>query len=272
MLPLLPIQRDRQTMMAKSEFAIKAIRYGTLAQFPLSSLSVGSDESIRVDIPAIFWLLDNKTRRVLFDCGFYRQPWIDKYNAVDLIRPDDAVRMAGIEPERISDIIISHVHFDHIGGVDLFPQAILWIQKEEFNYYAGPAWHEGRAPRGVDRKDIFYLASRQREGKLMLIDGDDREIMPGIRIYTGGRHTYASAFIRVEGNPVYVLASDNCYLFSNLATHSPVHTFAFSDHEANLKAQERMIALAGTADRVMPGHDALIFDRFPTAGRIAFVR
>jgi glyoxylase-like metal-dependent hydrolase (beta-lactamase superfamily II) len=180
--------------------------------------------------------------------------------------------LAGIEPEQITDIILSHAHFDHIGGIDLFPKATLWIEKEEYSYYTGLAWQKGNAPRGIDRDDILHLVRCNLEGRLVLIDGDDREIFPGIRIYTGGKHTYASAFIRVAGNPVYVLASDNCYLYTNLETRSPVKTFAASDYSANLSALERMIILAGTATRVIPGHDALVFERFPTIGRIAKIR
>jgi len=117
----------------------------------------------------------------------------------------------------------------------------------EFAYYTGPAWQEGNAPSGIDRDAILHLVRRNLEGKLVLIDGDDREIFPGIRVYTGGRHTYASAFIRTAGNPVYVLASDNCYLYRNIETRAPVKTFAISDYSANLKALKRMISLAGAS-------------------------
>jgi len=109
-------------MIPEPEFAIEAIRYGTISQFPLSSLVVGSKEGERVDIPAIFWLLRNGARCILFNCGFYRQPRIKRYHGKNLIRPDDAVRLTGIEPEQITDIIISHAHFDHVGAIDLFPK------------------------------------------------------------------------------------------------------------------------------------------------------
>jgi glyoxylase-like metal-dependent hydrolase (beta-lactamase superfamily II) len=259
-------------MVHEVDYTIEAIRYGTIAQFPLSSLVVGSPDGESVDIAASFWLIRGGSRNVLFDCGFYRQPWIDRYHAMDLIRPDDAVRLAGVDPAQISDIILSHAHFDHTGGIDLFPAATLWIQEEEFAYYSGPAWQEGHLRTGVDSEDILQLVRQNIDGKLILIDGDDREILPGIRIYIGGRHTYASAYICVAANPACVLASDNCYLYRNLETRSPVKTFNISDHAANLQALDRMVALAGAVDRVIPGHDPLVFHRFPTSGRIAKIR
>jgi hypothetical protein len=107
-----------------------------------------------------------------------------------------------------------------------------------------------------------------------LVDGDNVEIFPGIRAYTGARHTYASQYLRVEGNPPFVLASDNCYFYLNLSLHLPSATFSDADHPANIAAQSRMIELAGSVNRVVPGHDALQFQKFPTTpdGRIAKIK
>jgi hypothetical protein len=68
-----------------------------------------------------------------------------------------------------------------------------------------------------------------------------------------------------------VLASDNVYLYRNLAEHKPSATFSEADYPANLD-QQRMIELAGSADRIIPGHDALQFQNFPTEGRVATLR
>lgn len=110
------------------------------------------------------------------------------------------------------------------------------------------------------------------EGRLRMVDGDNVEIFPGIRAYTGARHTYASQYLRVEGNPNFVLASDNCYLYRNLAEHKASATFSEADQLANIKNQTRMIELAGSVDRVVPGHDLLQFQRFPSEGRVARIK
>jgi glyoxylase-like metal-dependent hydrolase (beta-lactamase superfamily II) len=108
---------------------------------------------------------------------------------------------------------------------------------------------------------------------LRLVDGDNVEIFPGIRAYTGGRHTFASQYLQVDGNPPFVLASDNVYLYRNLAEHKASATFSDADHAANIAAQSRMIELAGgNPDRVIPGHDAAQFQKYPTTGRIAKIK
>jgi glyoxylase-like metal-dependent hydrolase (beta-lactamase superfamily II) len=110
------------------------------------------------------------------------------------------------------------------------------------------------------------------EGRLRLVDGDDVEILPGLRAYTGARHTFASQYIRVGGEAPVVLASDNCYLYRNLEARAASATFTPEDRDANLRAQERMIQLAGSRDRVVPGHDPLQFQRYPAEGRVARIR
>jgi len=76
----------------------------------------------------------------------------------------------------------------------------------------------------------------------------------------------------VEGTPTFVLASDNCYLYRNLAEHKASATFSEADQPANIKNQARMVDLAGSIDRVIPGHDALQFQRFKAEGRVAKIK
>jgi hypothetical protein len=159
-----------------------------------------------------------------------------------------------------------------MGGIDLFPRATVWIQKEEFAYYTGAAWQPGGRHGGIDAEDVAALVRLNTEGRLRFVDGDDVEIRPGLRAYTGARHTFASQYLRVDGPAPFVLASDNCYLYRNLETHAASATFTPEDREANLRAQERMIALAGHRGRVVPGHDLLQFERYPTSGRVARIR
>jgi len=73
----------------------------------------------------------------------------------------------------------------------------------------------------------------------------------------------------IEGAPRFILASDNTYLYRNMETHMASDTFSPADHAANIKNQARMIQLAGSIDRVIPGHDAFPFQKYRTHGRVA---
>jgi glyoxylase-like metal-dependent hydrolase (beta-lactamase superfamily II) len=250
-------------------YTIDAIQYATIRSFPLSALLIGAPQEARLDIAMVFWLIRGEGRTILFDVGFHRERWFEQFNIDEFIAPDSAVRLAGIRPEDVTDLIISHAHWDHMGGIDRFPTATIHIQAEEFRYYTGEAWQEGGRRGGIDTLDIIELVRRNMAGKLKLIAGDDVEVLPGIRAYTGARHTFASQYIRVDGAQPFVLASDNCYLYRNLETRTPGATFTPEDRDANLSALDRMIQLAGSAARVVPGHDPLQFQKFGGQGRIA---
>jgi glyoxylase-like metal-dependent hydrolase (beta-lactamase superfamily II) len=257
---------------APLSYSIEAIRYATVPQFPVSGLVMGAPSDEKIDIAMVVWLIRGGGRTVLFDSGFHREKWMKQFQVADYARPDEAVRTAGVAPQDVTDVVISHAHWDHMGGIDLFPRATVWIQKDEFAYYTGAAWQAGGHHGGIDPDDVAALVRLNTDGRLRLVDGDDVEILPGLRVYTGARHTYASQYLRVDGAAPVVLASDNCYLYRNLETHAASATFSEADRPANLAAQERMVALAGSRERVVPGHDLLQFARHPTTGRVARIR
>jgi glyoxylase-like metal-dependent hydrolase (beta-lactamase superfamily II) len=255
------------------DYSIEAIRYANAVEVPVGALMMGGPKDEKVDIAMVIWLIRGGGRTILFDSGFHREIWFKNFPGIrDYLSPEEAVKLASIKAEDVTDIIISHAHWDHMGGIDLFPKATVWIQREEFAYYTGEAWQSGGRHGGIDPEDVRALVRLNTEGRLRLVGGDDVEILPGIRVYTGSRHTYASQYIRVEGSPPFVLASDNCYLYRNLAEHKASATFSEADQAANIKNQARMAQLAGSLDRIVPGHDAQQFQRFSSQGRIAKIR
>jgi glyoxylase-like metal-dependent hydrolase (beta-lactamase superfamily II) len=252
------------------EYSIQAIRYAW-AEDDAANFVMGAPHE-KINIAMVIWLIRGGGRNILFDSGYHRDTFLKEFPSTDYIPPDEAVKLAGIQPQDITDIVISHAHWDHMGGIDLFPKATVWIQKEEFRYYTGDAWQPGGDHGGIDPEDVRELVKLNTEGRLRLVDGDNVQLFPGIRAYTGGRHTYASQYLCVEGNPPFVLASDNLYLYRNLVEHKASATFSDADHAANVRNQYRMIELAGSPDRVVPGHDALQFQKFPTQGRVAKIK
>jgi glyoxylase-like metal-dependent hydrolase (beta-lactamase superfamily II) len=256
---------------ATPEYSIRAIRYANSPGDSVADLVMGAPQDEKIDTVYVIWLIRGGGRNILLDSGSHLQKWF-KYGMTDYLRPDEAMKLAGVRPEEVTDIVISHAHWDHMGGMRFFPKAVVWIQKDEFRYYTGEAWQKGGNHGGIDPEDVQELVRLNTEGRLRLVDGDNVEIFPGIWTYTGARHTYASQYLRIEGHPTFVLASDSCYLYRNLAEHRASGTFSEADYPANIKNQERMIQLAGSADRVVPGHDALQFQKFPTQGRVAQIK
>ena len=102
------------------------------------------------------------------------------------------------------------------------------------------------------RGDAKILADIARQGRVMLVDGDAKEIIPGITVYTGGKHTFASQFAGVNTTSgTVVIASDNMYLYENLARHAPIAQTL--DAESNLRAQARMVSWRPISDSSFRG-------------------
>jgi len=243
---------------------VYAIRYATVPKFPVHELVTGADTTRTLDIAMMFWLLrEPGGRRVLVDAGFYRQKFLDSWKPADFRRPSDALQSFGIPADSVTDVIISHIHWDHLDGADLFRRAHIWIQKEEYAYYVG----ENGVPlhEAIDSTDAGMLAEMKRAGRVSLVDGDGREIIPGLTVYTGGKHTFASQYVGVRtAKGTVVVASDNCYLYENLDRHRPIAQTL--DSTSNLAAQERMRKLASERRLIVPGHDPAVFTRFHSVG------
>ncbi len=248
-------------------YEVYAVRYATLRDFPVSALVQGAEPGRKLDIAMTFWVLKGRDgRTVLVDAGFYRPRLLEQRKGVaDFTRPDKALGQLWIKPEEVTDVVVTHMHWDHADGVDLFPKAQVWIQKDEFAYYTREATKPGTHGAGTELNYVTALVKLNTEGRVRLVDGDAKEILPGVTVYTGGRHTFASQYVGVNSKVGrVVIASDNLYLYENLDKHVPIaQTF---DAKANLAAQDRMKQLATSPRLIVPGHDPEVFVRFPKPG------
>ena len=248
---------------APPTYEVYAVRYATL-HFPKSALIRTAARGDTIDIAMTVWLLKGSDGRIaLFDAGYYREKFTQRYKSSDYVTAAEAIRRVGIKPEQVTDVIISHIHWDHADGADLFPKARVWLQKEEYAFYIDST---GAARNGtIDALDAAMFDKLDKAGRVMRVDGDAKEILPGITVYTGGKHTYASQYLSVPTRSgTVVLASDNAYLYENLDNHVPIaQTAQRADTISNLQAQDRMATIASNRKLIVPGHDMQVFARFP---------
>jgi len=247
-------------------YEVYALSYGVYPNFPVSGLIAGADKDRKIDLQMMVWLFKGANgKNILVDTGCYHDNVVKGKGIQSLIKASDAIAKLGLSPTDITDVIISHMHWDHADGMDLFPNAKIWIQKDEYGYYTGAAWQPGGKHGGIEPDDVLTLVKLNTAGKVNLVYGDNVEIIDGIRVYTGGRHTFASQYVSVRtASGTVVIASDNMYLYENLEKHAPIaQTF---DADSNLKAQDRMRQIASRLDLIVPGHDPLVFVKFPKPG------
>jgi len=245
------------------KYDVYAVRYATLANFPVSSLIAGADRARRLDIAMMIWVLKGVDGRVaIVDSGFHRDQYFKQFTVKDFVKPSDAIAPLGLAPDQVTDIFLTHMHWDHAGGIDLFPAARVWIQKEEYDYYTSDAWQARTTHGGIDADDVLEIVKRNIAGKVSFVRGDDDTVLSGITFGVGGKHTWQSQFVAVQTRShTVVLASDNMYLYENLDTHTAISQTL--DAASNLRTQDRMKGLASTPALLIPGHDPAVFDRFP---------
>ena len=247
------------------KYEIYAIRYATIGDFPAAGMVPGADPSRKIDVAMMVWLVKGEGHNILVDSGFYRDQFFKQWKTIkDFQKPSEALARVGLKPEDITDVIITHMHWDHADGMDLFPKATIWIQRDEYTYYTGDAWHAKKTHGGIDPDDVLTIVKLNMDGRVQMVNGD-QEILPGIACFTGGKHTYQSQYVSVStAKGTAVLASDNMYLYENLERHVPIA--ATLDPDSNLHAQDRMKQIASNPRLIVPGHDPAVFTRFPAAG------
>jgi glyoxylase-like metal-dependent hydrolase (beta-lactamase superfamily II) len=233
--------------------------------FTTADWAEGGSKTESVKINFMVWLIRGNGRNILVDAGFLGD--IDDakdFKLVDYVRPDSALLKFGVKPGDITDIIFSHPHWDHIDGLGLFPNAHIWIQKEDFNYFVSTAWQKGQSNGGFAKRDVRTMIDLNLAGKVTLVNGDDQEIIPGIKVFTGSRHTFNSQYVLVQtGTNRVVLASDNIWIYYSLEHMVPASTGGTLDPAAYVKAMQRMKTMVSDVKYIIPGHDAQIFSRFP---------
>lgn len=237
-----------------NNYEIYALKFASLNfKMPLAFSAVGSTSNDSTGICYMVYLLKGKNgKNILVDAGFTEPLKIYPMQAFTYVRPDSMLKRINVNPNDITDVIVTHPHWDHIGGIDLFPNAMIWMQKEDFNYFVGTAWQKSENPdNGFNSKDVPKIIQKNLDGKLTLILGDSIEIMPNIRVFVGSKHTFESQYVLVgTQTDKVIIASDNSWLYYNLSSLLSIPiTF---DQKAYVKNLKRMREMVKNVDLIVP--------------------
>jgi glyoxylase-like metal-dependent hydrolase (beta-lactamase superfamily II) len=247
----------------RNVYEIYAIEYAsTKSRTPASDIAIGGSPTDSVSLSFFIWFLNGDNgRKVLVDVGFVQDSAKPLAYLRDYQRPDLALQRINVKANDITDVIVTHPHFDHIGGLQLFQKATIWMQKNDFAYFVGDAWQKGASHVGLDKEDVLKIIQANLDGRLQLVNGDSIEIIPGIRVFIGSKHTYESQHVLVDSkNDKVLIASDDCWYYYNLE-HLLSVTLTL-DAKAYVAQLRRMKTLVADPQLIIPGHDALVLSRF----------
>ena len=222
---------------------------------------IGSDaHDIPMPLDYFVWAIVGDERTVAVDTGFDLEMGAVRKRTM-LRPPAEGLEAIGLDHEKIGDVIVSHMHYDHVGNHTLFPNATFHIQDREMAYCTGRCMCHDELRMAFEPGDVAAMVGRLFEGRLQFHDGAS-ELAPGITVHHVGGHTNGLQVVRVRTRRGWiVLASDASHLYANIEQARPYPTvYNVGDMLEGFKAVRR---LADSGDHVIPGHDPLVLDRYP---------
>jgi len=213
--------------------------------------------------PRLLRLADPRGGRdILVDTGFNAEEAKARSRKLTL-NPVEALARFGVLAHDIRDVVVTHLHYDHAGNLDLFPNARFHLQDREMSYATGRCMCHGllRHPFSVEHVTLMV---RHVFSERVTFHSGDGEVAPGVTLHRVGGHSDGLQVVRVETarGPV-VLASDASHYYANMHRRSPFPIlYNLGDMFEGWDIVRR---LAGHPDRVIPGHDPIVTEIYPRA-------
>lgn len=201
------------------------------------------------------WLLRKGERVILVDTG-YDDPEAAARGRPIRLDPGSALAPFGLTSEDVTEVIVTHLHYDHAGGLHLFPNATLHLQAAEMVYATGPCMCHDilRMPYTADH--ICETVKRLYAGKVVFYDGD-AEVADGITVHCIGGHSRGLQCVRVRTQAGWmVLASDAAHFYENVFARKPFPIVV--DLQNMLDGFDTLLRLATAPNLIIPGHDPLV--------------
>jgi glyoxylase-like metal-dependent hydrolase (beta-lactamase superfamily II) len=242
-----------------------AVRYGTFlstrAEMFYRYHAYGEEDGpIRLDY--FFWLLRLQGETILVDTGFDPAAGARRGRTC-LVEPTEALALVGVTPGQVGKVVVSHLHYDHVGNLSAFPEATFLVQRREFDFWTGPYGRRRQFALSSEPDEIAYLEAADREGRVKLLDGDG-EVAPGVLAILVGGHCPGQQIVVVDApSGRVVLASDALHFYEEMERDMPFAVL--SSLPDTYRAYDLLRELEGAGARLVAGHDPLVMDRFPAA-------
>ena len=260
------------------KWEIFVLEYARSRDQPVASLLQNAFDEGTIDLPFAFVLARHGERAVLIDTGFMREPgggelMAKRFGIAQWVSPLRLLAELGVAPDQVTDIVLSHAHYDHMGSIHKFPDAHLYLQKQELL-----GWIEVMAlPRRfralswvLNPEDIHHALDAAAAHRLTLLEGDRDDVVPGIHVRFGPGHTMGQQFVVVESESGrYVVSGDCVYCARNLTgtdgdgVYIPLGS-GIGGAWDQLKSFDRINdEIAGDLGRLLILHDFDRWARFP---------
>jgi glyoxylase-like metal-dependent hydrolase (beta-lactamase superfamily II) len=244
-------------------YEVFAIRFATNPARLRGQNFIGDANPLQSSVMDFFcWLIVGGGRAIMVDTGT-KQSVIEKHGLHFIGCPTEALAALGFDAAEVKTVILTHLHFDHIGNVDRFPAARFYVPQIEMQYATGPDMQHYFLRRPYGPKEIGAVIDYLYQERVNL-HGPTLELAPGLSLHHVGGHTAGQEIVRVRTRRGWVvLASDALHYYEELERTIP---FAVAQDVAKMLAAHATIrSLAESDDHVVPAHDPLVMQHYPAA-------
>ena len=247
-------------MSETPEYEIYAIRYATLERQRSENFIQRDPHDGPMPLDFFVWLLRSGKHEILIDTGFNAAEAATRQR--NLLRcPIEALRILGVDPGAIKDVVLTHLHYDHAGNLGLLPDARFHVQDAELEYVTGRCMCYGPLRHAYSVEHVVEMVRRVYADRVVFHAGDTA-LFPGVELMLIGGHTRGLQAVRVHtARGWVVLASDASHFYENMEQDRP---FPIVYNVADMLAGYRKVAAAAdSASHIVPGHDPEVLRRYP---------
>lgn len=254
----------REPPNANGTYEVIAVRYGerdTTKSESLYRYHVYGEPDETFAMAYYFWLVRGGGETLVVDSGF-KPAAGERRGRPCSVAPADALARLGVDPLTVSKVFVSHMHYDHIGNLDLFPNATLLVDAHEIDFWTSEMGRRGQFALSAEQPEIAYIAQAGRQGRVQSL-GPDQDLMPGVRSLRVGGHTPGQQIllVRTAGGQV-VLASDALHFYEELEADRPFAVF--TDLPTMYRTYDVLREIAQEpSTSIIAGHDAAVFHDHP---------
>ena len=246
--------------MSEPRYEVYAIKYAHHARRARENFIGGDPHDGPMPLDYFVWLVRGEGREIVVDTGFSAAV-AAKRGREHLRCPTEGLKRLGTDARGVKDVVITHLHYDHVGNFDLFPSAMLHLQDLEMHYATGRYMADECFRGAYEVEDVVGMVRRVYDGRVRFHQGDS-ELAPGLTLHLVGGHTMGLQAVRVmTRRGAVVLASDASHFYANM---EQVRPFPIVWSVADMvDGYRRLRSLAESAQHIIPGHDPLVMERYP---------
>jgi glyoxylase-like metal-dependent hydrolase (beta-lactamase superfamily II) len=242
-------------------YEVYAVRYATHDRLRAANFLQFDEHDVGpMPMDYYVWLVRSQSRTILVDTGFNAEMAARRHRTL-LRCPIDALQVLGVKAEAITDVILTHLHYDHAGNLARLPASRFHVQDDEVSYATGRCMCYDPLRRAYEMDDLIELVRKLYSDRLVFHDGNS-SVAPGVELVRIGGHTRGLQAVRVRTERGWVvLASDASHYYENMEHDRP---FPIVYNVAEMLAGYRILqAAADSPDHIVPGHDPQVLARYP---------